>query len=86
MLVQVNEASAQFGKLDRFSAQEGSDALDSAVEVLRREVSHVLWELNKPEDGDTFAAKKQDVAGNIAEHDLGVDKDASAFNQVCTNT
>ena len=31
--------------------------------------------------GDTFAAK-QDVAGNIAEHDLGVDKDASAFNQV----
>jgi hypothetical protein len=66
VLVQVNEARVQLEKLDRFSAQEGSDAIDSAVQVLRDEVRHNFWELNM--DGDTVAAE-QDVADNTAAYE-----------------
>ena len=76
MLVQVNEALLKLPQLDRLSAQEGSDAVDSAVQVLCNEVRHLL---NK--DGDTVAAK-HDVADNTADYDVAMGDDASAFNQV----
>ena len=52
-------ARVQLGQLDRFCAQEGSDAINSAVGGIRDEVRHLLWEVIM--DGGTFAAE-QDVA------------------------
>jgi hypothetical protein len=72
--VQVNEALLKLGKLDRFSAQEGSDAVDSVVQALCNEVRHIM-------DGDTVAAK-QDVADNTAGYDAAVGDEGPAFNQV----
>ena len=74
MLVQVNEACVKLEKLDKSSAQEGSDAFDALVQVLCNEVRHIM-------DGDTVAAM-HGVADNTADYDVAMGDDASAFNQV----